>query len=126
MTHVAVGVIRRNGKVLIGQRKKNGRYGLKWEFPGGKLEPGEDVEQCLRRELREELSIEIESVERIETMDAYYEDGGLFRVAFCFITGIAGTPQNNTFEQIRWIEIDALKSVDMLEGNKPFIASFLQ
>ncbi len=126
MTRVAVGVIRQNGKILICQRKKDGRYGLKWEFPGGKLEAGEDVEQCLRRELREELAIEIDAIEHIETLDAYYDDGGLYRVAYCFVTGITGTPQNNTFEQIQWIAIDEIKSVDMLEGNKPFIESYLK
>jgi 8-oxo-dGTP diphosphatase len=126
MIRVAVGVIRQNGKILLCQRKKGGRYGLKWEFPGGKLEQGEDVEQCLRRELREELGIEIEAIERVETMDAYYEDGGLFRVAYCFITGYEGQPRNNAFEQIRWVSAAELKSTDMLEGNRPFIASFLQ
>jgi 8-oxo-dGTP diphosphatase len=126
MTRVAVGVIKQNGKFLVCQRKKGGRYGLKWEFPGGKLEQDEDVEQCLRRELREELSIEIDGNDRIETLDAYYDDGGLFRVSYCFVTGFTGIPQNNAFEQIRWVSLAELKEMDMLEGNKPFIASFLQ
>jgi 8-oxo-dGTP diphosphatase len=125
MTYVAVGIIKQNGRILVCQRKKGGRYALKWEFPGGKLESGEDVEQCLRRELREELSIEIDGVERIETLDAYYDDGGLFRVAYCFVTGFTGIPQNNAFEQISWIDPANLKTTDMLEGNKPFVASFL-
>lgn len=126
MTRVAVGVIRQNGKILVCQRKKDGRYGLKWEFPGGKLEPGEDVEQCLRRELREELAIEIEAVDRIETLDAYYEDGGLFRVAYCFVNGFIGNLQNKAFEQTRWVSHNELQQMDVLEGNKPFIASFLK
>ena len=84
MTEVAVGVIRRNGAILICQRKRGGRYELKWEFPGGKFENGESVEQCLRRELREELSIEIQSIDHIQTEAAYYEDGGTFNVSYCF------------------------------------------
>ena len=122
MTEVAVGILRKNGKILICQRKKGGRYELKWEFPGGKLEHGETTEQCLRRELREELAIEIHSIERIQTQAAYYEDGGIFNVAYCFISGYTGEPKNNVFEQIRWVTVDELKHMDMLEGNKPFIA----
>ena len=122
MTEVAVGILRKDGRILICQRKKGGRYELKWEFPGGKLEHGETTEQCLRRELREELAIEIHSIESIQTQDAYYEDGGIFNVAYCFISGFEGEPQNNVFEQIRWVTLDELKYMDLLDGNKPFIA----
>jgi mutator protein MutT len=122
MTEVAVAILRKDKKILICQRKKNGRYGLKWEFPGGKFESDESVEQCLRRELQEELSINIHSIERIKTEAAYYEDGGIFNVSYCFVSGFDGEPQNNIFEQIRWVTLDELKQTDMLEGNKPFIA----
>ena len=122
MTDVAVGILNKDGRYLICQRKRDGRYGLKWEFPGGKFEPGETVEQCLRRELEEELSIRIHSIEHIQTEAAYYNDGGLFNVSYCFVSGFDGQPRNNVFEQIRWVTLDELKRTDMLEGNKPFIA----
>jgi mutator protein MutT len=121
MTEVAVGILKRNNLILICQRKQGGRYALKWEFPGGKLELRESVEQCLRRELQEELSIEIHSIEHIQTEAAYYEDGGMFNVSYCFVSGFNGEPQNNVFEQIRWVTIDELKEMDLLEGNKPFV-----
>ncbi len=57
---VTAAVIRRNGRVLIAQRPPDGMLGGLWEFPGGKREPGESLEECLRREIREELSLEIE------------------------------------------------------------------
>jgi 8-oxo-dGTP diphosphatase len=126
MTEVAVGILRRNDKILICQRKKGGRYELKWEFPGGKLEKGETTEQCLRRELFEELAITIHSVERIQTQSAFYEDGGLFNVAYCFISGFTGEIRNNVFEKIRWVTIDELKHLDLLDGNKSFVANFMQ
>jgi len=126
MTEVAVGVLQKDMHFLICQRKKNGRYGLKWEFPGGKFEADETVEQCLRRELREELSIEILSIERIETLAAYYEDGGMFNVAYCFVSSFDGEPQNNVFEQIRWVTLTELKQMDMLDGNKPFVEKLVQ
>jgi mutator protein MutT len=122
MTDVAVAILGKDKKILICQRKKNGRYGLKWEFPGGKLEPGESVEQCLRRELQEELLLTIHSIEHIKTEAAYYEDGGMFNVSYCFVSGYDGEPQNNVFEQIRWVTLDELKQTDMLKGNKSFIA----
>jgi mutator protein MutT len=122
MIEVAVAVLRKDKNFLICQRKKNGRYGLKWEFPGGKLEPTESVEQCLRRELREELSIEIRTIEHIQTEAAYYEDGGMFNVSYCFVSGFDGDPKNNVFEQIRWVSLKELKRMDLLEGNKPFVA----
>jgi ADP-ribose pyrophosphatase len=126
MTEVAVGILRKNGKILICQRKKGGRYEFKWEFPGGKLENGETTEQCLRRELREELSIEIHSIERIKTQAAYYEDGGIFSVAYCFLSGFEGEPQNNVFEQIRWVTLEELKHMDLLDGNKSFVSYLAQ
>jgi 8-oxo-dGTP diphosphatase len=121
MIEVAVGILRRNEKILICQRKKNSRYALKWEFPGGKFENGESTEQCLCRELREELSIEIYSIDRIETEASYYEDGGLFNVSYCFIAAFQGEPQNNVFEQIRWVTLEELRRMDLLEGNKSFV-----
>ena len=98
---------------------------MKWEFPGGKFEIGETREQCLRRELHEELSIIIHSIEHVETVAAFYEDGGMFNVSYCFVSGFDGEPQNNVFEQIRWVTADELKEMDLLEGNKPFIAKLM-
>jgi len=126
MTRVAVGVIQKNGKILICQRKQNSRYGLKWEFPGGKLEAGESILGCLRRELREELSIEVERYVRSETQTAFYEDGGTFEVTYCFVRQYSGEPRNNLFEEIRWVSLDELRTLDILEGNKPFVASLIR
>jgi 8-oxo-dGTP diphosphatase len=123
MTRVAVGVIQRNGKILICQRKKDARYGLKWEFPGGKLEAGESILDCLRRELREELAIEVEGYDRAETQTAFYEDGGTFEVTYCFVGRYTGEPRNKVFEEIRWVPLDELRALDILEGNKPFVGS---
>jgi len=123
MTKVAVGILRRNGTILACQRKKGGRYELKWEFPGGKLEPGESVEQCLTRELREELSITVRGIGRIETQFAEYDDGGTFEVAYCDVTEFEGELVNNVFEQFRWVTLQELRTLDILEGNRAFISN---
>ena len=121
MTRAAVAILRELGRILVCQRKKSSRYPLKWEFPGGKLELGETFQDCLIRELREELSIDVDSIERIDTQVSRYDDGGEFEVAYCFVEHFAGTPTNNVFEEIRWVTLTELKSLDVLEGNKSVI-----
>ena len=121
MTRVAVGILRKNGKILACQRKKGSRYGLKWEFPGGKLEPGDTPLQCLQRELREELSIDVNKVQKMEFQSAFYDDGGMFEVAYCHVSDFSGDPQNNVFENIRWVDAAELRRLDILEGNRSFV-----
>ena len=119
---VAVAVMRRDGRILVCQRKKGARYELKWEFPGGKLEPGETALHCLERELREELSIQLLGIEKIELQTAVYDDGGRYEVAYCFVSRFSGEPTNNVFETVRWVSLDELRTLDILEGNKKFVA----
>jgi 8-oxo-dGTP diphosphatase len=121
MTKVAVGIIQKDGKLLACQRKRGGRYALKWEFPGGKLEPGETAEHGLRRELFEELSIRAGTIEPIQTRAWNYEDGGVFEVTYCRVRDFEGEIVNNVFEDVRWVTLEELRSLDNLEGNKPFI-----
>lgn len=121
MTRVAVGIIRKNGNILLCQRKKGSRYELKWEFPGGKVEPGESFLECLKRELEEELSIRVHSVDRMEFGTWHYNDGGVYEVAFCFISDFEGEPRNNVFAQIQWVKPPDLPAFDILEGNKDIV-----
>lgn len=121
MTKVAVGILKRNGRILACQRRRGGRYELKWEFPGGKVEQGETFEQCLERELHEELSIHVGSIDEVEIQRASYDDGGMFEVAYCTISDFKGEPVNNVFEQIRWVTPAELANLDSLEGNRSII-----
>jgi len=123
MTRVAVGVLQKGGKILVCQRKKGSRYGLKWEFPGGKLEPGETILECLKRELFEELSISVRDIDRVQIQSTFYEDGGMFEVAYCFVSQFTGEARNNAFEEIRWVTIPELGALDNLKGNEAFVAS---
>ena len=123
-TRVSVAIIRRAGKVLVCQRKKGARYELKWEFPGGKLEANETIIESLQRELREELSIELKAVSRIEFQTADYDDGGRFEVAYCFVSDHSGKETNNVFQEIRWVTLSELQALDILDGNRSFVARF--
>jgi ADP-ribose pyrophosphatase len=118
MIKVAVGIVTIGSQVLVCQRKKSSRYPLKWEFPGGKFEDGESVEQCLRRELHEELSIDATVGEEFFRQEWLYPDSGSFEVFYHLVLSFSGTIRNNVFEQIRWANVGELTGIDMLEGNK--------
>lgn len=87
------------------------------------MEPGETVLQCLKRELQEELAINVRTIEKIETQTAHYEDGGMFEVAYCHVSDFEGTPENRAFEQIRWVKPAEFRTLDILEGNAPIIST---
>ena len=125
MKEVSVGIMLRNGQVLACQRKRNAKYALKWEFPGGKLEPGETPEHALIRELREELAIEAEVEREFFRQEWVYEEGtqnpqrdGSFRVFYFLVGKFSGEPVNHAFEHIQWMRPDELQVMDILEGNR--------
>ncbi len=121
MITVAVAVIIRNSRVLVCQRKHTSRYPLKWEFPGGKVEPGESVLDGLQRELREELRITTGPITRIEREVSHYDDGNSYEVHYCIAGSISGGPDNQVFESIRWVTPDELLVLDILDGNRDFV-----
>jgi 8-oxo-dGTP diphosphatase len=121
MRTVAVAVILRDHRVLICQRKRGSRYELKWEFPGGKVEPGEALEACVRRELREELAAEVGPVVSTESELSYYDDGGMFEVHYFTFRELLTPLQNLVFEDIRWVDGEELPRLDILEGNKGIV-----
>lgn len=119
---VVAAVIERGGRILIGQRKPGGKHALKWEFPGGKVEPGEDPQAALQRELREELGIEAEIGPQIDAYEFRYP--GADRVTsllFFHVTAFAGEPENLDFAQILWEVPTALPGYDFLEGDVEFV-----
>ncbi len=121
MTSVVAAVIERGGCILIGQRKNAGRHPLKWEFPGGKVEPGETPEAATVRELEEELAIRAR-VDR-ELMRYQYEYPGRPPILLIFhrIVDFEGEPENRDFEQIRWELPERLSAYDFLEGDVQFL-----
>ena len=121
MIKVAVGIITLGSQVLVCQRKKSSRYPLKWEFPGGKFEDGESAEQCLRRELREELSIDATIGGEFFHQEWLYPDSGSFEVFYRLVPSFSGIIRNNVFEQIRWVHRAELTGIDMLDGNRDVV-----
>ncbi|MBK7259948.1 MAG: (deoxy)nucleoside triphosphate pyrophosphohydrolase [Ignavibacteriae bacterium] len=120
MKEVAVGIIFRNGTVLTGQRKHTARYPLKWEFPGGKLEPGETPTAALVRELDEELGIHAVPGPEYHRQEWDYGDRA-WRVYYFPVHAFTGEPENRTFAQIRWVPLDELLTMDILDGNREVV-----
>lgn len=123
---VVAAVIVRDGKILIGQRKRGGRHPLKWEFPGGKVEPGEDPRAALQRELREELDVEAVIGEEMDAYEVLYGEGPGILLRFYRVTQLQGEPRNLDFEQILWERPERLSGYDFLEGDISFVAKVAQ
>ncbi len=120
---VVAAVIERAEQILIGQRKRTAKHPLKWEFPGGKVELGEDHRTALTRELREELGIEAAIGEELDQYEVQYAEGPLTLLLFFRVVDFQGEPQNLDFEQIVWAPRSKLTEYDFLEGDLRFIAS---
>jgi 8-oxo-dGTP diphosphatase len=120
--NVVAALIERDGQVLICQRK-TGRHAHKWEFPGGKIEPGESPQQALARELREELAIEARIGEELYRTEFRYGQGPRIRLKFFRVREFAGEPVNLQFERIEWAARDALPGYNFLEGDVEFVRS---
>jgi 8-oxo-dGTP diphosphatase len=124
MVEVVAAVMMRDQKVLIGQRKRTGRHPLKWELPGGKVEPGEDPCAALARELREELNVDATVGDELDSYEVNYGDGFRILLHFYRITQFRGEPRNLDFEQIVWEQPERLPEYDFLEGDIAFISKW--
>lgn len=124
-SHLAVvaAVIRRNGLILIGQRPMESRHGMKWEFPGGKVEPGEEPRRAMQRELREELEIEAEIGAEITRYEYRYPQRQPIQLIFFDVDRFEGEPKSLAFHEIRWETLERLADYDFLEADVRFIKS---
>jgi 8-oxo-dGTP diphosphatase len=118
---VSAGVIQRDGRLLIAQRRKTDRHPLKWEFPGGKVEHGETPQQALVRELKEELYIDAEAGSELARYEHDYPSGSRVHLLFFAVRKFSGEPQAQVFAQLVWVEPPALLTVDFLEGDMDFV-----
>ncbi len=107
---VTAGLIWKDGKVLIAKRRKGVHLEGFWEFPGGKKEKGEDLRECLEREIEEELGIEARVDEPLLTVDHEYADKRISLHVFnC--TWLKGEPLALQCQDARWVVIDELSTL---------------
>ena len=121
-TKVVAAIIKKNNLFLIVQRNRNKHLGLKWEFPGGKIEDKETKEIALTREIQEELSITIQNYRFL--IDYFYTYKDLdkhIHLNFYLISKYKGEIKNNLHNNLNWIEKEDLPSYDFLDGDKKII-----
>lgn len=120
MLHVAAAIIRRNGEILICQRRPGGSCGGLWEFPGGKLEPGETPAQCVVRECREELGVEIRLKCLREQSSYQYPDK---EITFSFFEAalVSGDPCLRVHQAIAWRPPRQLTAYDFCPADRRLV-----
>jgi 8-oxo-dGTP diphosphatase len=114
---VTAGIIERDGLVLIARRKPGKHMGGKWEFPGGKIEPGETPEQSLERELEEELALRVE-VGPFLCLASFEGDGISLELLVYRIDGVTGIPELRDHQEIRWVKPAELSSFDLADSDR--------
>lgn len=118
---VAAALIVRGGEILICQRRPDQPMALQWEFPGGKIEPGETPEQALIRELDEELGIHAVIGPRVTHIRHNYRHGGAVDLQFFAVDEFSGELVNRIFHQYRWVKLRDLPSYDFLAADRGLI-----
>ena len=118
---VVAALIFSGGRLLICQRSAAGQFPGQWEFPGGKVEPGEAPLAALRRELEEELGIAAEIGEEVWRTEHQYPGRAPVELRFYLVGRYTGTIENRVFQQVRWELPQQLLQYDFLEGDRPLI-----
>ena len=117
MKRVVAALIVKDGKILVCQRTKHQTMPLKWEFPGGKIEEGEQPRDALRRELDEELGIQATIGDELARIQHEYPNGGMVELRFFVVREYQGEIENLIFKDIQWSEPKDLRKYDFLEAD---------
>lgn len=121
---VAAAIILSESGILIAQRAKGQQQEGFWEFPGGKVEPGETEEACLRREILEELGYEIEVTRFFaENVHAYAEKRILLRAFFCRLKG--GEMNLTVHDEAAWVDRSALRDFEFAPADVPIVEKLM-
>ena len=123
LVHVAVGVIVNNdGKIFIAKRPLSAHQGGLWEFPGGKVDAGENIQQALVRELREELAINVIDSQPLIQIRHHYPDKSVL-LDVHKITRFTGEPCGNEGQPVQWVNANELDNFEFPAANRPIISA---
>ena len=117
MKQVVAALIVKDEKILVCQRTRHQTMPLKWEFPGGKIETGEQPRDALRRELDEELGINATVGDEVMRIRHQYKAGNSVELRFYVVREYVGTLENRIFREIRWATRSELPTFDFLEAD---------
>jgi 8-oxo-dGTP diphosphatase len=126
MKRVVAALILQDGKVLICQRTRHQPMPLKWEFPGGKIEEGEQPRDALRRELDEELGIAANIGEEVARIRHDYKSGGSVELRFFVVHDYRGEMENRIFRDVRWVARGELPEYDFLDADLGLVGEIAQ
>jgi len=118
---VVAALIRREDEILCCQRTEHQALPLKWEFPGGKIEAGEQPAEALRRELEEELGIHADVGAEVARVTHRYQNGNAVELQFFLVDRYQGELQNRIFREIRWVRRRDLPLLDFLDADKVLV-----
>ena len=115
-TNVVAAIIKKENAYLIAQRNRDKYLGLKWEFPGGKVEPNETFQEALSREIHEEINLDINIHEKLA--EEKYKDSEINIVLHYFLCSIKdGTIKLNEHEALAWVDKKDFGKYDFVEGD---------
>jgi 8-oxo-dGTP diphosphatase len=117
MKRVVAGLIVKDGKLLVCQRTRHQTMPLKWEFPGGKIEEGEQPRDALRRELEEELGILATVGDEVKRIQHEYPNGGMVELRFFVVRQYQREIENRIFRDMQWADPKDLPKYDFLEAD---------
>lgn len=121
---VTCAIINYKGKTLVTQRSKNMSLPLKWEFPGGKVEPNESEIDCIEREIREEINIQIEVIQRLESSFYEYPDKSIELIPFT-ANYMGGKISLKEHQQFLLLEKAELINLDWAEADIPILEKYM-
>jgi 8-oxo-dGTP diphosphatase len=125
MTDVTCAIIVKDGRILATRRSEVMNLPLKWEFPGGKIEDGETAEDCLHRELKEELNIEIEIIKKLDDQSYDYDDFSINFIPF-LSRYLSGDLVLSEHKDYKWLPKDELMFLDWAHADIPVMMEFLK
>ena len=122
---VAAGILWNGAEVLITRRYDHDHQGGRWEFPGGKRHAGETIEECLRRELREEIGLDVTVGSLWRALTHLYPDRSV-SLYFHFCSDASGDPRALDVAAWRWVAPEELAGLHFVEGDGPILPDLIR
>lgn len=125
MKQVTAAIIKNNDKYLICQRNSDDECSLLWEFPGGKLEERETLEECIIREIKEELELDIQIQDIFTTSIYRYDQKEIYFTVYNVLI-VGGRMKLNVHNEAKWVDLEDLHLYDFMPADKEFVNKLIK